>query len=483
METLLATLFAAIITFLFVRSYLKKLTVAQAHAAKSVPSAVAPSAGQRPCPRCGKAISAGASFCPHCGAALAMWSVHRAAAQPAGAAAAGKPRPSINASLCVGCGSCVDACPERGTLALVGGKAILSHPDRCTGHAKCAEACPTQAISLSVGGVLQTVKVPNVKDNFETNLPGIFVVGELGGLGLIKTAINEGKLVVDHIRQRLQQERAGPLAADASDLLDLLIVGSGPAGLSASLTAQQYGLRYLTLEQAEIAATIRQYPRQKFLMAEPVEIPLYGSLYVGDGTKEALLSVWETILANTGVRVQTNERVERVRKNAASFQVESAKGRYHARCVVLAMGRRGTPRRLGVPGEELAKVSYRLIEADSYEGHDVLVVGGGDSAIEAALALSRSGKNRVTLSYRGEDFRRARERNQQRLAAAEKEASIRILRNSNVAEIRHDSVTLACGATPVDLSNHYVFVLIGGESPEEFLRKTGIEIVEKPLQA
>ena len=514
METLIAFFIALLITFFFVRRYVKQLAAAQQPVA-SAGGAVAVGAPMslRPCPRCSKSIPKSSTFCPLCGAALSIWNIHVAAVQKEGANTGekGKPKPVINATLCVGCHSCVDVCPETGTLAMVSGKAILSDPDKCTGHAKCVEVCPTQAIVLTFGDALQTVKVPNVKENFETNVPGVFIVGELGGMGLIKTAINEGKLVMDHLRERLKQDKASQAPSTAAtqvpsaaaghapstpagqepskaatpdpDTYDVVIVGAGPAGLSASLTAQQYELRYLTLEAGELASTIRQYPRQKFLMAEPVEIPLYGSLYVADGTKETLLTVWETIISNTGVKVRTNEGVQRVQKNGTGYFVETPKGRYHTRFVVMAMGRRGTPRRLGAPGEDLAKVAYRLIEADTYEDQDLLVVGGGDSSIEAALALSRSGKNRVTLCYRGDDFKRARERNQQNLEAAEKEKKLQVFRNTNVAEIREDSVTLDCKGTPKKLPNHFVFVLIGGESPDEFLRKIGIEIVEKAITA
>ncbi len=479
MDTLLAAFIAIAVTLFFVRGYLKQLTASQKGRSMGPKeeSAAAP-AGVRPCPRCTRSIPKGTAFCPHCGAALAMWSIHSAAVQTLSTAAGppGKPKPVINASLCVGCGSCVDECPERGTLELVSGKAILAHPERCVGHAKCATVCPTSAITLATEGVLQTVKVPLVKENFETNVPGIFIVGELAGMGLIKTAINEGKLAIDHLKKRLEGG-----TSDSTIDYDVIIVGAGPAGLSATLAAHQSEMRYLTLEQGEIAATIRQYPRQKFLMAEPVELPLYGSLYVADGTKEALLGVWETILANTGVRVSTNERVERVQKRETEFQVATPKGSYTARHVVLAMGKRGVPRKLGVPGEDLSKVCYRLIEADTYHGQDLLVVGGGDSAIEAALALSRSGTNRVTLSYRGDNFQRARERNRNFLAEAEKSGRISVKRNSNVAEIRSDSVTLNCEDRKIELPNHFTFALIGGESPEEFLRKTGVEIVEKIL--
>jgi len=473
MDTLVTFLLAGAVTLFFVRNYLKKLTAAKAPRAADP----GPARAKKPCPRCAKPMEQGTAFCPHCGAAMAMWTVHQAAAQVGEVGpASGKPKPVINASLCIGCGSCVHECPETGTLELSAGKAILAHAERCTGHARCVEVCPTQAITLSFGGVLQTLRVPMVKENFETNVPGVFIVGELCGMGLIKTAVNEGKLVIDHLRARMQ---ATP--APDGELFDVAIVGAGPAGLSASLSAQQFGLKYVTLEQGEIASTIRNYPRQKFLMAEPIEIPLYGSLYVGDGTKEALLSVWETIIANTGVRIRTNEKVESVARNSAGYHVKTAAADYRARYVILAMGKRGTPRKLGVPGEDLPKVAYRLIEADSYENQRVLVVGGGDSAIEAALALSRSGKNEVTLSYRGDGFRRARERNRQQLEQAQKDGRVKVLLNSNVLTIAPATVTLDCAGKEWAMPNDYVFSLIGGESPEEFLRKVGIEMVNKSI--
>jgi len=500
METLLSVVVASAVTFFFVRRYLKKLTSPHKQIARAGnPAHSAAPAKTHPCPRCGKTIPQEAAFCQHCGAALAMWAVHRASVQSQRAnGAKGKVRPVINASLCIGCGSCVEACPEQGTLELVNGKAILADAERCTGHAKCAEVCPTQAVALSQDGALQTMKVPLVREDFETNVEGLFIIGELAGFGLIKTAINEGKLMMDHIRKRLEKggrsfpsggnsahtghgdrPAGGDPAAGTNGAVDVLIVGAGPAGLSAALTAKQYGLNYLALEQGEIASTIRQYPRQKFLMAEPVEIPLYGPLYVSDGTKESLLAVWETIIANTGVRIQTQERVERIVRNGGNFRVETARGQYHARYVALAMGRRGTPRKLGVPGEDLSKVSYRLIEAGDYQNKNLLVVGGGDSAIEAALALSRSGKNGVTLSYRGESFQRLRERNQQQLEQAEKEGRLSVLRSSHVREIQPAAVKATVGAKNVEILNDFVFILIGGESPEEFLRKSGVEIVEK----
>ena len=504
MDTLLTFLVVSLITFFFVRKYVKTLSAPKRGAAAAAPGGP-PAASQGPkgaiaCPRCRKSISADATFCPACGAPMSLWNVHRAAVSTQGneSGAKGKPRPVINATLCIGCGSCVDACPETGTLALVSGKAILANADRCVGHAKCTEVCPTSALSLAFGNALQTLRAPLVNETFETNIAGVYIAGELSGMGLIKTAINEGRMAIDNIKRQLEAKgewappsfdhghthRVVAQQTSADDQpYDVIIVGAGPAGLSASLAALQNGLRYLTLEQGEVASTIRNYPRHKFLMAEPVDMPLYGSLYVGDGTKESLLSVWETILANTGVQVQTREAVEAILRQGPVFQVTTSKRQYRTKNVVLALGKRGTPRKLGISGEELSKVTYRLIEADSYEDKDILLVGGGDSAIEAALALSKASRNRVTLSYRGNTFDRARERNRKMLDEAEQQGRVKILRNSQVSRIMPHCVQLVCGDRAYELPNHYVFLLLGGESPEAFLRKTGIEIVEKVIGA
>ncbi|MCP5119492.1 MAG: NAD(P)-binding domain-containing protein [bacterium] len=479
METLIAFGIAFVVTFYFVRSYVKSLTAGKESTGAS---AVAVSAETDPCPRCGKPVIRGASFCGSCGAPLELWKVHRATVsdKPAEPGEQGKPRPVINASLCIGCGTCIDVCPEAGALAMVNGKAILASPEKCTGQAKCVDACPTSGITLAFGDTLQTVTVPFVKEDFETNIPGVFIVGELGGMGLIKTAINEGRLGIDHVRKRLNGCATEPNGAGPADVI---IVGAGPAGLSATLTAQQYGLKYLTFDQGEVASTIRHYPRHKFLMAEPVQMPLYGSLYIADGTKETLVSVWENIIANTGIEVKTNEGVESVVRSGDYLEVRTAQGKYLATHVLLAMGKRGTPRRLGVPGEDLGKVSYRLIEAESYESKDLLVVGGGDSAVEAALALSRSKRNRVTLAYRKDEFSRARERNRSSLQQAEENGLLRVLRSIQVTQVRSDSVSLVGDEGPLEVPNQFVFVMIGGESPEGFLRKTGIEIVQKTVTA
>ncbi|MFZ5929144.1 MAG: NAD(P)-binding domain-containing protein [Acidobacteriota bacterium] len=474
METLLAFGIAFSVSLYFLRGYLKQLTRQRGAA----PAAAA--VRTRQCPRCSGTVAEGAAFCPACGAPLALWSVQQARESTGQKADTRQLRPVINATLCIGCGSCITACPEQGTLAMAGGKAVLAHPERCKAHGDCVKACPTSGISLSASGALRTLRVPKMTANFETNVPGLFVAGELGGMGLIKTSINEGRLAADEAAARIACGGGAPEGA-----WDVIVVGAGPAGLNAALTLHQKGIRYLVLEQGEIASTIRNYPRHKFLMAEPIEMPLYGSLYIADSTKESLLQVWETIIANTGVQIRTNTRVDSIQRDGAAglFRVGTPAGEFAARLVILAIGRRGTPRRLGVPGEEQSHVAYRLIEAESYEGRAVLVAGGGDSALEAALALSRGGRNRVTLVHRSETFDRARERNREALAKAEQEGRVTVLRKARVKEIGRTAVLVDCGGAVQEVAAEYVFVLVGGESPEEFLRKAGVEIVEKEVAA
>jgi thioredoxin reductase (NADPH) len=482
MDTLLAFAIALVVTIFFMRGYLKKLTHGQKTASAGAPaSAVA----MRDCPRCNQPAPRNASFCNRCGAPFSLWRISGAeiTASAGSGTAAGALRPLINASLCIGCGSCVDACPEQGTLELIGHKAILAHPERCKSHGDCVRACPVSGITLSAGGSLQTMKVPHLDENFETNVPGTFIVGELGGMGLIKTSINEGRLVADHLRQRI--EKAGPRLALEADEYDVIVVGAGPAGLSASLTLHEHGIRYLALEQGEVASTIRNYPRHKFLMAEPLEMPLYGNLYIADSTKESLLNVWETIISTTGVRIQTNEKVEKIERNGAAggLRVTTPKASYRAQFVVMAIGKRGTPRKLGVPGEEQNHVAYRLIEADSYSGLDIVVAGGGDSAMEAALGLAKGGRNRVTLVHRGADFTRGRERNRQLLDQAVAEGRILTMLQTKFQSIGANTVVLDQAGSMQEIRADFVFILIGGESPDDFLRRAGVEIVEKSVAA
>ena len=431
------------------------------------------------CPRCGATLAAADSRCRGCGAPLQVFEVVEApiAAREA-AVTTGPLHAMIRSDLCVGCGTCVAACPEPGALRLIN-KVATVDLDRCKGHGSCAAACPINAIVVTSGAAVQRLEVPFVDAHFQSNVPGLYIVGELGGRGLIKNAINEGKIAVEHVAATLpprSERRDGQPGA-----LDLLIVGSGPAGLSAALEASHQGLRYLVLEQGSLSDTIRKYPRRKLLLAEPTRAPLYGDLWVADASKEDLLRVWENIIAANRLPICTGERVERVTAEAGLFRVGTASQEYLARRVVLAMGRRGTPRRLGVPGEDLGKVFYDIIEMEAFAGERVLVVGGGDSAVESAVGLANQAGTTVTLSYRGTEFARVKERNRAKLEAAVRTGRVAVRLESEVREIRPDVVVLEHQGRPHLEPNDHVFIRIGGEAAYPFLERLGVRIVHKEI--
>lgn len=428
------------------------------------------------CPRCRSVVPAGATRCTGCGAPLQAFEVIQAeeATETVGEEE-GSPHAIVRADLCVGCSTCVDACPEEGALRMEGKLAVVDLA-RCVGHGDCAAACPVSGIVVSTGGSVQRVEVPRIDVNFQSDVEGLYIVGELGGRGLIKNAINEGRLAVEHVTASLVDR-----AADESDPFDVAIVGSGPAGLSAGLEAKKQGLRYVLLEQGTLADSIRKYPRHKLLLAEPLSVPLYGELWISDATKEALLKAWEAIIETTGLRVRTEARVEDVRRGVGCFELIIGDEIVRAQRVILAMGRRGTPRRLGVPGEESEKVLYDIVEMEAFRGRRVLVVGGGDSAIESALGLCNQEGCEVTLSYRGEAFRRVKPRNMEKLEKAVSERRLRVLLQSELRQIHEGRVEIEVSGAPQEMPIDDVIVRIGGEPPSKFLSRVGVEMVNKDI--
>jgi thioredoxin reductase (NADPH) len=294
------------------------------------------------------------------------------------------------------------------------------------------------------------------------------------GKALIKVAINQGKQVVDSIMKTPPHDQSIPY--------DVIVVGAGPAGTSTALSAIKEGLRVLVLEQGTQANTIRTYPRQKFVMAEPVMIPVYGPLWMEDTSKESLLERWNEIIASTGLKIQEEEKVVRVVKAVDHFEVHSSKGVYQGARVVLAIGKRGSPRRLGVPGEDLSKVAYNLLDADAYQGHSICIVGGGDSGLEAACGLARADLAcKVWLVHRSGDFGPAKPRNQKKIKKCMDESRVEVFFESGVTEIREQSVVVQTPAGPVEFENDFVFVMVGGENPKKFLADCGIEFSQRPL--
>jgi len=381
--------------------------------------------------------------------------------------------PLIDASKCLGCGACVKACPEQPhheVLGLIDGKAALVGPTECIGHGACKAVCPFDAITLVFGTERRGLDIPVLKPNFESNVRGIYVAGELGGMGLIKNALAQGQQALEAIA------KAGATRPGA---LDVLIVGAGPAGLAASLAAKKLGLAYQTIEQDSLGGAVFQYPRGKLVMTAPVELPIVGKVHFRNTSKETLLKFWTDACNNNGLNIRYQERVEAVEAKDGAFHVRAGSQQYVACAVLLAIGRRGTPRKLGVPGEELPKVVYRLIDPEQYRGSKVVVVGGGDSALEAAASVAELGDTSVILSYRGEAFQRAKQRNRQRVEEASSKGQLKVLLNSQIREIRPDEVLLKNAGQELKVSNDAVIVSAGGILPNDFLRSIGIEVETK----
>ncbi len=375
--------------------------------------------------------------------------------------------PFIDMAKCIGCGSCVMACPEGDVLGVIFGKATVINGLRCVGHGYCEDACPVGAIEVGLGDVKERDDIPFTDEFNESNVPGIYIVGELAGLSLIRNAITQGSRAVNRIAETLPPGSGG-------EVRDVIIIGAGPAGLSASLAAIQYKLNYLVIDQQEPGGTILQYPRKKLVMTQPVSIPLYGQLKKPEYSKEDLLDIWRKIIARHKVRILPNIKIDTVVKENGFFRVSGAAKSFRSRTVVLAMGRRGTPRRLNIPGEDLPKVSYQLVDAQSYRDRHLLVVGGGDSAVEAAIGLARQSGNRVTISYRKEKFFRIKKKNEERLADMMKKNKITALFNSEVQEITGDQVILSSGESLQKIPNDYVFIFAGGIPPFKMLKEMGI---------
>lgn len=383
-----------------------------------------------------------------------------------------KLHPVINSSICVGCATCVLSCTEKDALYLIDGKSTLVNPFACKSHGECERQCPTGALQLVEYGKRLKINVPSIDEHFQSNRKGIYIVGALSGAGLIKEAINQGRAAVNHIMRDVFPENLPRVA----------VIGAGPAGLSAFLSCRKFGLPSFCLEKENTANTIRNFPKKKILMAEPVDMPIYGPLWVGDTTREKLLEAWDSILEKTGVNITTGAQLEDIQGSDGDFKVMASGKQYGCQKVILALGNRGVPRKLGVPGEDGPNVYYNLLDAAEFNGCTATITGAGDSALEAALSLVRQ-QCRIRIVVRGDGFPRAKAKNRTRILQAIEDNEITAFFNSRITTIEAGTVSIAGPASrpPQQLPNDHVFIMIGGELPVQLLEKIGIAVIEKEV--
>jgi len=380
--------------------------------------------------------------------------------------------PVVDPNRCIKSGACIDACPEHDILGIRNGKATIINASHCIGHGACFRACPVEAISLWIGTEKRGVDLPDVGPTFETNVPGVYIAGELGGMGLIKNAVSQGREAVENIVKSLKKD----VKAD----YDLIVVGAGPAGISATLAAKKYNLKVLTLEQDTLGGTVYTFPRKKIVMTSPMDLPLYGKVKFHETSKAELLDLWQSVLSKNNINIKENSKVEAIVPEGKIFKVETTAGDiYSTKTVLIAIGRRGTPRKLNVKGEDTEKVAYRLLEPEEIKNKNILVVGGGDSAIESALLLADN--NKVTISYRSETFSRLKVRNADSIGEAIKNNLVTVLYSSKIVAIDTDTVSYSMNDSTevLKMKNDMVYIFAGGELPTQFLKKIGIDVTTK----
>ena len=379
--------------------------------------------------------------------------------------------PHIDLNTCIGSGACITACPEKDILGIVDGVATVINTANCIGHGACFHACPVEAISLRIGTETRGIDLPHVNQTFETNHKGIYIAGELGGMGLIKNSVEQGQQAIENMAKSKRPKK--------EHITDVIIIGAGPAGISATLAAKKLGLTSVTLEQDSLGGTVYTFPRAKIVMTSPMDLPLYGKAKLYNTSKDELLTLWKKVIAEHDIKISEHIKVDQIIPTEHdTFKVTTNTGEeYIGNNILLAIGRRGTPRKLNVPGEESQKVAYRLLEPEQIQNKKVLVVGGGDSAIETVLLLKD--ENEATLSYRKDQFSRLKPKNKENINQAIEDGSVKVLFNSNVISINDKHVLLKIDDDTTQIDNDLVYIFAGGELPTAFLQKAGVEVKKR----
>lgn len=379
--------------------------------------------------------------------------------------------PVIDPTKCAGCGACVKVCPEGDIMQMINNKAALVKPSKCVGHGECEKACPFGAIDLVFGTKSRGIDIPRLTGHYETNIPGLYIAGELGGMGLIRNAIKQGHLAADNALKNLKSQSQ----VDC----DLFIVGAGPAGLAACLTAIVHKKKYICIEQNSVGGTVYNFPRQKVVMSHPAELPGIGTMKFPTNkiSKEELLKYWNSVRKKAGVKINEKVKFESLEKNGDIFVIKTSSGEYKSPKVILAMGVRGSPRKLGLPNEDSGKVAYNLVDPQEYKNMAVAVVGGGNAGVEAAQMLANPKlKNDVTLLVRGDIMDRCNDENKKIIEDMARKNLVKIWYNSEVKEIQKDTIKVKKGDQLLDIKNQFLFVFAGAEMPYKYLMSLGVKI-------
>ncbi len=318
-------------------------------------------------------------------------------------------------------------------------------------------------------------KYPEINESGETSVKGIFIIGDLTGIPLLKLAAESGKKIIGQFSNDSEFQKQIQTHSD-KNIYDILIVGAGPAGIAAGIEASKKDFSFKILESAKKFNTIVNFPKGKLIIAAPDDFQQKSDLKINDGVKESLLDELNEQIKSIDLPIKESVIVEKIEKEGNHFNLITSEGNYKALRVILAIGKSGNARMLNVPGEDLPKVFNRLIDPNDAKGEDVLVVGGGDSALETAIAVSHCAKS-VSLSYRKSSLARPKEQNELKLKELVEQGKISLQFETNVKEVKENSVILLDKEKKeIEIENSMIFTMVGKELPTNFFKRSNIKM-------